>query len=87
MSVTGFIDRQGVFYKCEYFKHDETALRIFGTRLEFLDGFIKVYDGKYWIEDGYACCMMSATDEQIKTLVELGIPLDFDELERWKKGI
>lgn len=31
--------------------------------------------------------MIAATDEQIKTLVELGIELDFEDLERWKNGI
>lgn len=55
--------------------------------LNFLDGFIKVYEGKYWIEDGYSPCMLAATDEQIKTLVELGIELDFEDLVRWENGI
>ena len=85
--MTGFIDRNGKFYECNYFEHDETALRIFGKPLEFLNGFVKVYAGKYWVEDGYSSCIIAATDEQIKTLVELGIELDFEDLERWKNGI
>ena len=63
------------------------AEKYFGKRLEFLDGFIKVWEGKYWIEDAYACGIMSATDEQIRTLVELGIELEFDEKNRWDKGV
>lgn len=44
--MTGFIDRDGKFYECKYFEHDETALRIFGKRLEFLDvKFMKVSIG------------------------------------------
>ena len=85
--MTGFIDRNGKFYECNYFEHDETALRIFGKPLEFLAGFVKVYAGKYWVEDGYFSCMIAATDEQLKTLVELGIELDFEDLARWKNGI
>ena len=64
--MTGFIDRNGKFYRCEYQEHDKTALEIFGKRLAFLDGFIKVYEGKYWVEDGYTSCPLAATDDQLK---------------------
>ncbi len=85
--MTGFIDRQGKFYRCGYSEHDKTAIALFGKQPEFLHGFIKVWHGEYWIIDEYACCRLSATDEQLKTLVDLGIELDFDDLERWKQGI
>lgn len=38
--MTGFIDRDGKFYECKYFEHDETALRIFGKRLVLVHGVV-----------------------------------------------
>ena len=78
-SPYGWIDKDGVFYGCSYFEHNDCALACFGIYEGVAEqtGYVKVYkdnDELTYYHEGFL------TDAQRQTLINRGIELFiFDE--------
>lgn len=82
----GWIDREGVFYGCNYHEHSICAARYFGYSEAAAEssGYIKIYldktmakyDPQHFLPNGYGWyCSNHITQKQANTLAELGLPI------------